>query len=374
MVYANDQEFTPINQRDIMSHQSMENEMSLIDIGQLKRICIGKPNQAQTANMASFILSVNQFGAEFGLDKPYNLSSFLGQVMVESGGFKYDRELWGPSPAQKKYEGRKDLGNIQKGDGSKFRGYGPIQLTGRGNVTKFYKWALKNYAAYGAPVPPDFTKHPEKIISDPWEGLSALWYWGYGNPEGVSLNKYSEDNNQLMVTKRVNGGTTHYAERLEYQTRAALVLLGYGVSKAGILKFQMEHQPAAGNPDGIVGDRTRDALHIAMKGSLPVTSEKTIVVESQVPVPVKVENLDKPWYKDIDGIAQVGGGTVMTTVVSFLTNADVTKILAIAALAAGGFGVWYFIRRSKAKAQNVAVARIEQSATSQTITETVRTV
>jgi len=345
--------------------------MSLLDVSQLKRICIGKPTQAQVANMASFVVSVNEFGAQFGMDKLYNLSSFIGQVMVESGEFKYDRELWGPSPAQKKYEGRKDLGNTQKGDGTLFKGFGPIQLTGRGNVTRFYKWALANYAAYGASAPPNFTKDPSKITTDPWEGLSALWYWGFGNPDRVSLNKYAEDNNQLMVTKRVNGGTTHYAERLEYQTRAALVLLGYGVSKDAILKFQREHQPAAGNPDGVIGDRTRDALHLAMKGKMPVTSVETIKVETQVPVPVKVENLDKPWYKDADGIAQVGGGTAMTTAVSFLTNADVTKIIAIAALAAVGFGVWYFIRRSKAKTQNIEVARIEQGvSTSQVVSIT----
>jgi putative chitinase len=347
--------------------------MTLITEAQLKRICIGKPNAAQASNMRSFAIAVNQFGDGFGMDAKYNLSSLIGQVMVESGEFKYDREIWGPTPQQKKYEGRKDLGNLQKGDGSKFRGFGPMQITGRNNTTKFYKWALANAGAYGAPTPPDFTKDPSKIVTDPWEGLSALWYWGYGNPEGVSLNKYSVDNNQTMVTKRINGGTTHLDRRLEYQARAALVLLGYGVSTAEIKRFQTENS-VAGKPDGVIGDKTRMALHLAMKGELPVTHVQVHVEEVEktvtVPVPVKVDSLEKPWYKDLDGVTQAGGGVLVTSTVGFLTNADTLKIIAIAGLMSVGFLIWYLIRRSKAKAQNAEVDRINNvSKASKALTE-----
>lgn len=333
--------------------------MTIIDVTRLRKICKGSPSSAQTANMESFAKSVNGFGQYFGMDKLYNLASLLGQVMVESGEFKYDREIWGPTKSQIGYEGRDDLGNTQKGDGSKFRGYGPIQLTGRHNVTKFYDWAVKNKEKFHLPTPPDFRVDPSKITTDPWEGLSALWYWGYGNPEGISLNKYAEDNNQLMVTKRVNGGTTHYAERLDYQARAALVLLGYGTSRTEVERFQKEHQPAAGSIDGIIGDRTRDALHLAMKGHLPVTSVEVKTTETVVTVPVPVESLEKPWYKDPEGIAQVGGGTAMTGVITFMTSAGTLKILAVAGVALVAFLVWYFIRKSKAKEQKTEVARIE---------------
>lgn len=347
--------------------------MSLITEAQLKRICIGKPSAAQASNMKSFVVAINQFGAHFGMDKLYNLSSLIGQVMVESGEFRYDREIWGPTPQQKKYEGRKDLGNTQKGDGAKFPGFGPIQLTGRGNVTKFYKWALANAAAFGAPTPPDFTKTPSKITTDPWEGLSALWYWDQGNPEHVSLNKYAKDNNQLMVTRRVNGGTTHYDKRLEYQGRAALVLLGYSPSPAGVKKFQIDNA-LAGTADGIIGDKTRAALHLAMKGKLPITRVEVKIENTEtkvpVPVPVKVESLEKPWYKDIDGVTQAGGGILVTSAVGFLTNADTLKIIVIAGLMGTGFLIWYLIRRSKAKTQTAEVERINNmSKASQVLTE-----
>ena len=45
-------------------------------------------------------------------------SAFIAQIIHESGSFKYVREL----ASGKAYEGRKDLGNTQPGDGQKFRG------------------------------------------------------------------------------------------------------------------------------------------------------------------------------------------------------------------------------------------------------------
>lgn len=336
--------------------------MTILTVDQLKVMCKGKPGKTQLANMSTYANVINQYGSNFGLNKLYNLASQIGQVMLESGEFRYDKEIWGPTAQQKKYEPgtqlAKNLGNTNKGDGSLFRGYGLIQLTGRGNVTRFHKWVLSVRTMLKFQTVPDFTRNPAAIATDPWKAISVLWYWGYGNPSGRSLNKYAEDNNQLMVTRLVNGGTTHYAERLEYQTRAALVLLGYGVTRDEIKRFQSDHSNVAGDIDGVIGDKTRSALHLAMKGKLPVTSKEVKTVETIVESPVIVDNYHKPWYKDADGLIQAGGGAAVTGAVSFLTDADVEKIIVVALIAAIAFAVWYFIRKSKAREQDILVDKV----------------
>jgi len=69
------------------------------------------------------------------VNTPIRFAAFLANVLHESGCFRYVREI----ASGDAYEGRKDLGNVFKGDGRLFKGRGLIQLTGRSNYLEISK-------------------------------------------------------------------------------------------------------------------------------------------------------------------------------------------------------------------------------------------
>lgn len=131
------------------------------------------------------------------MDSALRLAHFMSQLTHESGAFKYMEEIWGPTTAQKGYEGRKDLGNTVAGDGLRYKGRGPIQLTGRAN-----------YRTYGRELGIDFERHPE-MVAFPSIGLrAALEYW-----KKRGINSDADRDDVAAVTKKVNGGDNGLADR-----------------------------------------------------------------------------------------------------------------------------------------------------------------
>lgn len=297
----------------------------MITANQLRAMARGAPN---AANLNSVLVAINAHGRSLGLDRPHRLAHYLAQLLHESGSFRYDREVWGPTPAQRRYEGRGDLGNDRKGDGSRYRGRTAGQITGRANYRAFADWARKHID----PKAPDFEAQPDLINTDPWEGLGFVWYWSVGNPDRKSLNRYADDNNIEMITRRVNGGLNGFEDRLDYYGRAALVLLGYGTTEAEIKRFQREH-PEAGSADGIVGQNTRMALHKALAGQNPFAEVKSVPVPILKPtVPPAVEKQVKQKTNLWGWI--VGLGTSAGAGIGKLLDAEWSTVLAI-----GGVGI-----------------------------------
>ena len=135
----------------------------------------------------------------FAINTPLRVAHFFAQVMHESMGLYYTRELWGPTPAQQGYEGRADLGNTERGDGRRFMGRGPIELTGRGNYRKAGK-------ALGL----DLEGHPEQVEQPAIGAMVAGWFW-----QSHGLNELADQGADRVsaITQIVNGGLTHLAER-----------------------------------------------------------------------------------------------------------------------------------------------------------------
>ncbi|WP_436261704.1 glycoside hydrolase family 19 protein, partial [Pseudomonas amygdali] len=78
------------------------------------------PNAGQKAGVFAPVL--NTAMSKYQIVTPLRIAAFIAQVGHESGQLRYVREIWGPTPQQLGYEGRKDLGNTVPGDGSKYRG------------------------------------------------------------------------------------------------------------------------------------------------------------------------------------------------------------------------------------------------------------
>lgn len=143
---------------------------------------------------------------DFGLiNNKVAMIHFLAQCMHESGYLKYTKEIWGPTAQQLKYEGRKDLGNSQPGDGKLFMGRGPIQTTGR-----------SNYEIVHNAIGIDCVKNPS-LLEKPQNYWKASCH--YFKTRSLKFCIDTSLESIRMVTKSINGGFTHLNERIEL-TRA----------------------------------------------------------------------------------------------------------------------------------------------------------
>lgn len=139
----------------------------------------------------------------WGIKERLDVACFLAQVGHESGRLKYSKEIWGNTKAQRKYEGRKDLGNIHPGDGKRFMGRGPIQITGRANYRKVTQWIRKV-----VPDAPDFEANPHLLELPRWGSLAAGAFWKWNN-----LSELGRLGAITKTTRIVNGGYNGLADR-----------------------------------------------------------------------------------------------------------------------------------------------------------------
>lgn len=167
------------------------------------------------------------------LDGINRLAFFLAQLGHESNGLTVREEslnysatrlmqVW-PSrfptlESAKKYENNPEklanfvygnrLGNIDDGDGFKYRGRGYIQLTGR-----------DNYKKMGKMVGLDLEANPD-LASQPGNAAKiACAFWTSRN-----INAVCDVGDFTAVTKLVNGGTTGMADRQAWLSKIQTVL------------------------------------------------------------------------------------------------------------------------------------------------------
>ncbi|PZR18608.1 MAG: hypothetical protein DI536_01630 [Archangium gephyra] len=171
-----------------------------VTLGQLRSIMPTLP----LSKAKAYLPLLNRAMAEAKINTKPRKAMFLAQLAHESVSLRYFEEIASGAA----YEGRRDLGNIHPGDGVRYKGRGPIQLTGR-----------SNYRAAGRALGLPLEANP-KMAARPSVGFrTAAWFW---NSRG--LNRYADQGNFLEVTRRINGGYNGLADRQAYYRRALKVL------------------------------------------------------------------------------------------------------------------------------------------------------
>lgn len=140
----------------------------------------------------------------------YNINTFnrvchfLAQAAHESAGFRTLEEY--ASGAD--YEGRKDLGNVNPGDGKRYKGRGIFQITGRAN-----------YKTYGDKLNVDLVDNPPLAADGRISVLTACEFWNNRN-----LSTFADIDDITSITRRINGGLNGLDDRKNYLARAKKVI------------------------------------------------------------------------------------------------------------------------------------------------------
>jgi putative chitinase len=186
----------------------IQEESTMLSDNDLQQIMPRLPQ----AKRQLYLPFINRVMEIYEIDTPLRASAFLAQIAHESAELKYMEEIWGPTAQQKKYEPPGELatrlGNTQQGDGFRYRGRGPIQITGRAN-----------YEKYGDLLGVDLVGNPDLAATPQFAFATAGLFWKLNG-----LNELADVQDFTAITKRINGGLNGLPERQKYYDIAKNVL------------------------------------------------------------------------------------------------------------------------------------------------------
>ena len=176
---------------------------------------------------------------EFAVNKPARAAAFLAQLAHESGQLRFMEEIWGPTEAQRRYEPpgalAEKLGNTEPGDGKRFKGRGPIQITGRAN-----------YRRYGGLLGIDLVSDPGRAaLSDLGFRIAGLFWERNGLNE---LADRADVDAFRLITKRINGGLNGQKDREQFYAVACAVLGVIAPSRSGRARARQQIPDADWKP------------------------------------------------------------------------------------------------------------------------------
>ena len=188
---------------------------------------------------ASWAESMNNVFPTYDINTPQRVAAFLAQCGHESGGWtvfeenlnysakglngifkKYFPTIESAMPYERKpqmianrvYSNRMGNGDEASGDGWKYRGRGPIQLTGSANYKAFAQDMFEDWQ--------NLYDNPDWVTSDrDFALMSAIWFWNKNK-----LNVQADSGDIKLMTKKINGGYIGLEDRIKHYNEAIHLL------------------------------------------------------------------------------------------------------------------------------------------------------
>jgi putative chitinase len=177
----------------------------------------------------------------YEINTPQRVAAFLAQCGHESGGWTVFEEnlnysakglmgifrkyfpdeatanAYARQPekiANKVYANRMGNGPESSGDGWRYRGRGPIQLTGSANYKAFAQEMFEDWENLYA--------NPDWVTADrDFALMSAIWFWNKNK-----LNVQADNGDIKLMTKKINGGYIGLDDRIKHYNEAIHLLVG----------------------------------------------------------------------------------------------------------------------------------------------------
>lgn len=198
-----------------------------ITVDILKNLAPGS-KKSNYKNLFGLALWMNDWFPKFDIDTKGEICHLLAQLAHESDSFNAMEEY----ASGQAYEGRVDLGNTLKGDGIKFKGRGPLQITGR-----------KNYSLMGVKAgnPRKFIINPGLLATPEWGIWTACVFWTdngllpISNMEDTAKVPYkrrTDDGVEIImvspiefISRKINGGINGLDQRKMFYERAKSIIV-----------------------------------------------------------------------------------------------------------------------------------------------------
>jgi putative chitinase len=214
--------------------------------------------------------------------RAYALATIYIETYIPKTGQRYEPVTeFGAKSYFNKYDGRKDLGNTQKGDGYKYRGRGFCQITGRANYAKFTE-----LTGFDLVFNPDLALDPQVAFKILTAGMFGGLFTGKKLSDYINAKK-----TDYKGARRIINGQDRAAEIAELATQFESILTKSAAVSSPDDSGKAAQKPAAAD-DLVTGAPAKQSADLSVLqpddpqqgGEVAPVAPQEVVVEKEVPV------------------------------------------------------------------------------------------